>query len=59
MPNGGASTKEIIKRKPKQSRAGFTASPVYEHFFVDEVKHPYNEVRRFDWIRGYHVGGVP
>jgi choline dehydrogenase-like flavoprotein len=24
---------------------------------VDDIKHPYNEDRRFDWIRGYHVGG--
>jgi len=57
MPNGGARTKEIIARKPKQNRAGFPASPIYEHFFVDDIKHPYNEVKRFDWIRGYHVGG--
>ncbi|WP_034043010.1 GMC oxidoreductase [Wocania ichthyoenteri] len=57
MSNGGAPTKEIIARKPKQNRAGFPASPVYEHFFVDDIKHPYNEVKRFDWIRGYHVGG--
>ncbi len=21
------------------------------------LEHPYNEDRRFDWIRGYHVGG--
>lgn len=57
VPNGGKPTREIIKRKPKQNRSGFPASPVYEHFFVDDIKHPYNEVRRFDWIRGYHVGG--
>ena len=26
-------------------------------FFVDDVTHPYNEDKSFDWIRGYHVGG--
>ena len=24
---------------------------------MDDLKHPYNETKRFDWIRGYHVGG--
>ena len=27
------------------------------HFFVNSVEHPYEETRRFDWFRGYHVGG--
>jgi len=57
LPNGGKTTQEIIDRKPKQHRTGYTTNPAREHFFVDDVKHPYNEVRRFDWMRGYHVGG--
>ncbi len=24
---------------------------------MDDIKHPYSETKRFDWIRGYHVGG--
>jgi choline dehydrogenase-like flavoprotein len=27
------------------------------HFFVNDLEHPYNQVKPFDWIRGYHVGG--
>ncbi len=27
------------------------------HFFVNGVDHPYQETKRFDWLRGYHVGG--
>ncbi|MGB4770128.1 MAG: GMC family oxidoreductase [Chitinophagaceae bacterium] len=27
------------------------------HFFVNDQEHPYNQVKPFDWIRGYHVGG--
>ena len=27
------------------------------HFFVNDKEHPYNQVKPFDWIRGYHVGG--
>ena len=57
MPNGGKATQEIIDRKPKQHRTGYTTHVAREHFFVDDLKHPYNENRRFDWIRGYHVGG--
>ena len=30
---------------------------MHKHWFVDDIEHPYNEVKRFDWIRGYHVGG--
>lgn len=27
------------------------------HFFVNDIEHPYTQVKPFDWIRGYHVGG--
>lgn len=57
MPNGGRPTQEILARKPKQNRTGYTTHAAREHFFVDDTKHPYNEDKRFDWIRGYHVGG--
>ena len=57
FPNGGIATREIIERKPKQNRTGYTTKQEMEHFFVDDIKHPYNEIRRFDWMRGYHVGG--
>ena len=57
MPNGGRNIREIKERKFKQHRTGYVTDPVCEHFFVDDTKHPYYEVRRFDWIRGYHVGG--
>ncbi|AOW21532.1 GMC oxidoreductase [Urechidicola croceus] len=50
-------SKEVLARKPKQNRSGFVVHPARQHFFVDDIKHPYNEVKRFDWIRGYHVGG--
>ncbi len=28
-----------------------------KHFYVDDLQHPYTEVKPFDWIRGYQVGG--
>lgn len=57
MPNGGAPTRETKERKYKQQRTGFVTDEEHQHFFVDDIKHPYNEDRRFDWIRGYQVGG--
>lgn len=57
LPNGGQATRETKKRKHKQHRTGYVTHEARQHFFVDDMKHPYNEDRRFDWIRGYHVGG--
>ena len=57
MPNGGEPSRETKKRKFKQHRTGYTTDERCQHFFVDDIKHPYNEERRFDWMRGYHVGG--
>lgn len=53
----GKQTKEEEKRQEKQARTGYVTNKAHNHFFVDDIKHPYNEVKRFDWIRGYQVGG--
>lgn len=45
------------QRQEKQSRTGYTTHAASKHWFVDDIKHPYNETKRFDWMRGYHVGG--
>ena len=57
LPNGGVASRETREHKPKQHRTGYVTAEAHQHFFVDDLKHPYNENRRFDWIRGYHVGG--
>ncbi|WP_374957357.1 GMC oxidoreductase [Gilvibacter sp.] len=57
LPNGGTASRETRLKKPKQHRTGYVTNEAHQHFFVDDQKHPYNEDRRFDWIRGYHVGG--
>ena len=54
---GDKITQEIRKRQPKQSRTNYVNTESTTHFFVDDNKHPYNEDKPFDWIRGYHVGG--
>ena len=50
-------TPEEKARQQKQARTGYAVRPMHKHWFVDDIEHPYNEVKRFDWIRGYHVGG--
>lgn len=50
--------REDFEKHPKQSRFRGSITPAgHSHFFVDDREHPYNEKKRFDWIRGYHVGG--
>ncbi len=59
MPNNGKPTPEMLKDYPKQHRTGYTTKPEHVHFFVKDTEHPYDEEpdTRFDWIRGYQVGG--
>lgn len=53
----GMTSSEDQKRQLKQSRTGYATKAPSKHWFVDDLKHPYNETKRFDWMRGYHVGG--
>lgn len=57
FPNGGAPSRTIQKEQPKQSRTGYTTNQASHMWFVNDLEHPYNEKQRFDWMRGYHVGG--
>ena len=57
LPLGDVITNKIKERQPKQSRTGYVNRETTKHLFVDDIDHPYNEDKPFDWIRGYHVGG--
>ncbi|MGB5499534.1 MAG: GMC family oxidoreductase [Maribacter sp.] len=57
FPNGGEPTKEVIAKQEKQSRTNYTTKAASAEWFVNDLEHPYNETKRFDWMRGYHVGG--
>ncbi len=46
-----------LARQLKQNRTGYTTHPAAAHWFADDVDNPYSEDKRFDWMRGYHVGG--
>lgn len=56
MPGRGAQTPQQAAEQHVQRRSGFVDA-TNAHFFVNDVAHPYGEVQRFDWIRGYQVGG--
>ncbi len=55
MPNGGRTPSKILVKYPKQSRWGFDEAT--RHFFNRDEDYDYDEVKRFDWIRGTQVGG--
>ncbi|PPK85161.1 choline dehydrogenase-like flavoprotein [Neolewinella xylanilytica] len=54
---GRVAAEEIQEHYPKQNRTGYTVSQQSKHWFVKDSEHPYSETERFDWMRGYHVGG--
>lgn len=53
----GKPTNENHLKQEKQARTGFATKEATSHWFVNDLEHPYNEIKRFDWIRGYYVGG--
>ncbi|MFZ9504142.1 MAG: GMC family oxidoreductase N-terminal domain-containing protein, partial [Cyclobacteriaceae bacterium] len=57
LPYGGKATFEDMQKQAKQARTGYTVQQGTKHWFVNDLEHPYIETQRFDWMRGYHVGG--
>ena len=55
LPNAGKTPANIKAKYPKQSRWGFDETT--RHFFNKDEEYDYDEVKRFDWIRGTQVGG--
>jgi choline dehydrogenase-like flavoprotein len=48
---------EEAEHYQKQMRTGYTIRQTTKHWWVRDTDQPYAEEKRFDWIRGYHVGG--
>lgn len=57
LPYADRLTREEAKDYEKQMRTGYTVRQSTKHWWVKDTEHPYTEVKRFDWMRGYHVGG--
>jgi choline dehydrogenase-like flavoprotein len=57
FPYGDRLTVAETKDYQKQMRSGYTVTASTKHWWVKDPEHPYTENKRFDWLRGYHVGG--
>ena len=55
--NADRPTQEDLQKQGVQNRTGYTIRQSTKHWFVDDIENPYSETKRFDWMRGYHVGG--
>lgn len=56
FPHRGGRTQQMIKDYPVLKR-DYPLNEVNLNYWVNEKDCPYTEVKRFDWYRGYHVGG--
>jgi choline dehydrogenase-like flavoprotein len=56
-PQGQLPKTELDAHYQVQRRTNYTMTEYTKHFFVKDDENPYVEENRFDWIRGYHVGG--
>ena len=55
-PHRGRRTQEMIKDYPVLKR-DYPLSETNLDYWVKDWESPYTEIKRFDWFRGYHVGG--
>jgi choline dehydrogenase-like flavoprotein len=55
--NADLPTQEDLRKQGVQNRTGYTVRQSTKHWFVNDLENPYTEINRFDWMRGYHVGG--
>ncbi|MBC6490046.1 GMC oxidoreductase [Flavihumibacter stibioxidans] len=56
FPHRGGRTQQMIQDYPVLKR-DYPLNETNLDFWVNEKDCPYTEIKRFDWFRGYHVGG--
>lgn len=56
FPHRGNRTQQMINDYPVLKR-DYPLNEVVLDYWVKDKECPYTEVKRFDWYRGYHVGG--
>jgi choline dehydrogenase-like flavoprotein len=56
FPHRGEATQQMKKDFPVLKR-DYPLNEVTYGMWANEKENPYTEVKRFDWYRGYHVGG--
>ena len=56
FPHRGERTQQMIKDYPVLKR-DYPLNETVVDYWCKDKEHPYTETKRFDWFRGYHVGG--
>lgn len=56
FPHRGGRTQQMIKDYPVLKR-DYPLNETNLNYWVNEKESPYTEIKRFDWYRGYQVGG--
>jgi choline dehydrogenase-like flavoprotein len=56
FPHRGGKTQQMIKDYPVLNR-DYPLNETNLSYWTNEKDCPYTETKRFDWFRGYHVGG--
>lgn len=56
FPHRGGRTQQMIKDYPVLKR-DYPLNETVLDYWCKDSEHPYTETKRFDWYRGYHVGG--
>ncbi|HEV9036091.1 MAG TPA: GMC family oxidoreductase [Puia sp.] len=56
FPHRGSKTQQMIKNYPVLNR-DYPLNETNLDFWTNEQESPFTEIKRFDWFRGYHVGG--
>jgi choline dehydrogenase-like flavoprotein len=56
FPHRGSRTQQMINDYPVLKR-DYPLNEMVIDYWVKDKESPYTEVKRFDWFRGYHVGG--
>ena len=55
-PHRGERTQQMIKNYPVLKR-DYPLNERNLSWWANDQDSPYTEIKRFDWFRGYHVGG--
>jgi choline dehydrogenase-like flavoprotein len=56
FPHRGGRTQQMIRDYPKLKR-DYPLNEMNLDWWASDKDSPYTEIKRFDWFRGYHVGG--
>jgi len=56
FPHRGRATQKMIEEHPVLKR-DYPLNETVLDYWVNDLESPYTEIKRFDWFRGYHLGG--